>query len=152
MGTQQILLIVLSVIIVGVAIAVGITMFQNQSYNSNKTAVVGELQQYAAQVIQWYKTPVSQGGAGSPTDISGFATTAIGSYIGFATDDTASNTSDVLTTETGTYTITKEDTDKVVIKGVGKEMKNKVNPHGVTTITFPDCTINTVITDGTPTT
>ena len=36
MGTQQILLIVLSVIIVGVAIVVGIGMFNRQAYNSKK--------------------------------------------------------------------------------------------------------------------
>jgi hypothetical protein len=64
MGTQQILLIVLSVIIVGIAIAVGIMMFNNQAYNSNQSAIAGELQNYAAQVIQFWKTPVSQGGGG----------------------------------------------------------------------------------------
>ena len=64
MGTQQILLIVLSVIIVGVAIAVGITMFSNQAYNSNQTALSGELQHYAAQVVSYYKTPIAQGGCG----------------------------------------------------------------------------------------
>lgn len=147
MGTQQILLIVLSVIIVGVAIAVGITMFQNQSYNSNKTAVTGELQQYASQVIQWYKTPISQGGAGAPTDFSGFATTDIGSYIGFASDDAeTSNASDVLTTETGTYTITIDGTD-VVLTGVGTEERGGNNPQGVTTITFPAGTIETEVSD-----
>ncbi len=36
MGTQQILLIVLSVIIVGIAVAVGITMFNQQAENSNQ--------------------------------------------------------------------------------------------------------------------
>ena len=57
MGTQQILLIVLSVIIVGVAIAVGISMFNSQSYNSNKTAIASDAQGFAAQVVQYYKTP-----------------------------------------------------------------------------------------------
>jgi flagellar basal body-associated protein FliL len=64
MGTQQILLIVLSVIIVGVAIAVGISMFNSQSYNSNKTAIASDAQSFATQAVQYYKTPESQGGAG----------------------------------------------------------------------------------------
>lgn len=142
MGTQQILLIVLSVIIVGVAIAVGITMFRNQAYNSNKTTLASELQQYASQVVQWYKTPVSQGGAGSPADLSAAAITAdvIGSFIGFGGDDT--------TTETGTYTITKTNTT-VVITGLGKEIRDGKQPKGVTTITVPACTIGTVTSDET---
>ena len=143
MGTQQILLIVLSVIIVGVAIAVGITMFQNQSYNSNKTAVVGELQQYAAQVIQWYKTPTSQGGAGSPTAITADAATGkvIAAFVGFGTDTLTT------TTETGTYTIAAATTNTITITGVGKEVKGGKKPQGVTTITIPACTIATVQSD-----
>ena len=52
MGTQQILLIVLSVIIVGVAIAVGIQMFNSQSYSSNKTAIAADAQSFATLVVQ----------------------------------------------------------------------------------------------------
>jgi len=65
MGTQQLLLIVLGVIIVGIAIAVGITIFNNQSYNSNMQAVASELSHYGSMVIQWWKTPRAQGGAGA---------------------------------------------------------------------------------------
>ncbi len=39
MATQQILLIVLTVIIVGIAIAVGIAMFKAHAINSNRQAV-----------------------------------------------------------------------------------------------------------------
>ncbi len=143
MGTQQILLIVLSVIIVGVAIAVGITMFRNQAYNSNKTAVAGELQQYASQVVQWYKTPVSQGGAGSPATITADAATAgiIGTFIGFGGATSG--------TDTGDYTITVPTTTTVVITGLGKEIKSGKQPKGETTITFPTCTIGTTTTDAT---
>ncbi|MFA7213746.1 MAG: hypothetical protein WC111_07640, partial [Candidatus Cloacimonadaceae bacterium] len=68
MGTQQILLIVLSVIIVGAAIAVGIQMFNNQAYSANKSALAADAQSFATQIVQYYKTPESQGGAGRPTD------------------------------------------------------------------------------------
>lgn len=145
MGTQQILLIVLSVIIVGVAIAVGITMFQNQAYNSNKTAVTGELQQYASQVVQWYKTPVSQGGAGSPATITaGDATAgAIGGYLGWG--NVGGATQD--TTDTGGYTVAVPTTTTITITGIGKEEKGNKNPKGVATITIPPCTIGTVTSD-----
>ncbi len=64
MGTQQILLIVLSVIIVGVAIAVGITMFRNQAVNSNAQQLAAEATNIRNEIVQWYKTPSDQGGAG----------------------------------------------------------------------------------------
>lgn len=64
MGTQQILLIVLSVIIVGVAIAVGITMFRNQAVNSNAQALAAEATNIRNEVVQFFKTPSDQGGAG----------------------------------------------------------------------------------------
>ena len=64
MGTQQILLIVLSVIIVGVAIAVGITMFRNQAVNSNAQQLAAEATNIRNEIVQWYKTPIDQGGAG----------------------------------------------------------------------------------------
>ena len=51
MGTQQILLIVLSVIIVGIAVAVGITMFNAQATNSNRQAVVGDMNNLASSAL-----------------------------------------------------------------------------------------------------
>lgn len=54
MGTQQILLIVLSVIIVGAAIAVGIDMFNRQDYTSNRSAAASDVQTYLTQVLQYY--------------------------------------------------------------------------------------------------
>lgn len=64
MGTQQILLIVLSVIIVGVAIVVGITMFRNQAIKSNAQALAAEATNLRTEMVQWYKTPIDQGGGG----------------------------------------------------------------------------------------
>ena len=91
MGTQQILLIVLSVIIVGAAIAVGIEMFSAQSYSANKSALAADAQVYGTMVIQYYKTPVSLGGAGQDfmmnSSSKSDAADKIGSYIGWGLDD-----------------------------------------------------------------
>lgn len=62
MGTQQILLIVLSVIIVGAAVAVGIQMFNSQAESSNRSACLMDMNTYASMAIAWYKTPMSLGG------------------------------------------------------------------------------------------
>jgi len=86
MGTQQILLIVLSVIIVGIAVAVGITMFNQQSFNSNRNACISDMNMFASQALAWYKTPASHGGNGSATPAAGDEA-AILEWIGFDSDD-----------------------------------------------------------------
>ena len=65
MGTQQVLLIVLAVIIVGVAVAVGITMFGKQSASANREALKADLATFAAQALAFYKTPAGMAGGGN---------------------------------------------------------------------------------------
>jgi len=145
MGTQQILLIVLSVIIVGVAIAVGISMFNSQAYNSNKTAIASDAQSFATQVVQYYKTPASQGGGSNtlPTaDDTGAAT--LGGYMGWGGAST--------TNENGTFTVAITTTGAsgvATITGLGKAQKGTpaVQPQIVSTITFPAGTITAAATD-----
>jgi hypothetical protein len=112
MGTQQILLIVLSVIIVGVAVAVGIQMFNTQAMNSNRQAVVGDLQTLGAQVMQYHRTPTSQGGGGNNTTTAYDAAT-IGDFIGWnGTVDTTDTGDFSIATAIGTVTIVGHGTEK----------------------------------------
>ena len=62
MGTQQILMIVLSVIVVGAAVAVGIQMFDTQSSNQARAALTTEVVQFAIQAQTWFRTPEIMGG------------------------------------------------------------------------------------------
>ena len=64
MGTQQILLIVLSVIIVGVAVSVGIQMFNTQRDSAEIQAIASDLQNIASQLMSYKSTPTSLGGGG----------------------------------------------------------------------------------------
>ena len=64
MGTQQILMIILSVIVVGAAVAVGIQMFDTQADNQTRNALVVESMQMAVQAQAWYRTPSMMGGGG----------------------------------------------------------------------------------------
>jgi len=64
MGQQQLLLIVLSVIIVGIAVVVGLTMFQTSAVDANRNAIIGDLTNLAAKAQQFYKKPTSLGGGG----------------------------------------------------------------------------------------
>ncbi|MFZ4619038.1 MAG: hypothetical protein ACOYNS_00655 [Bacteroidota bacterium] len=64
MGQQQLLLIILGVMIVGVAIAVGITMFRDNAVSSNRDAIANDLMHLAAKAKHYYKRPTSMGGGG----------------------------------------------------------------------------------------
>ena len=62
MGTQQILMIVLSVIVVGSAVAVGIQMFDTQANNQARNAIVSDIMSMAVQAQAWWRTPSIMGG------------------------------------------------------------------------------------------
>ncbi|RMF60249.1 MAG: hypothetical protein D6748_04550 [Calditrichaeota bacterium] len=62
MGQQQLLLIVLGVIIVGIAIAVGVTMFKSSAVDTNRQAVISDLVNFAAKAQRYYRTPSELGG------------------------------------------------------------------------------------------
>jgi hypothetical protein len=69
MGQQQLLLIILGVIIVGIAIAVGISMFSSSSVQANKDALVNDLNNLAADAYQFRIRPSTMGGgAGAYTN------------------------------------------------------------------------------------
>ena len=59
MGQQQLLLIILGVIIVGIAIAVGLSMFSAQSVGANKDAIINGLNKLAADSYQYYPSHVN---------------------------------------------------------------------------------------------
>ena len=65
MGQQQLLLIVLGVIIVGIAVVVGINLFNANAEESAKDGVVSDCVNLGAMAQQFYKKPVSMGGGGN---------------------------------------------------------------------------------------
>ena len=84
MGQQQLLLIVLGVIIVGIAVVVGINVFTASSVQANRDAVIADLTNIGAMAQQYYRKPEALGGGGNtftgftiPTQL---ASTANGNY------------------------------------------------------------------------
>jgi hypothetical protein len=65
MGQQQLLLIVLGVIVVGIAVVVGINLFNANAVSSNRDGVVSDLNNLGAMAQQFYKKPTSMGGGGN---------------------------------------------------------------------------------------
>ena len=68
MGQQQLLLIILGVIIVGIAIAVGLSLFTSQSIQSNKDAMINDINNLAANAYQFNIRPTTMGGGGGKYD------------------------------------------------------------------------------------
>ena len=110
MGTQQILMIVLSVIIVGIAVAVGIQMFQTQQTSAEVQAVAADLQNYGAQAVGFLNATTSQGGLGG-TWVADKGDAA-GLWLGWG-DDNVINDNATYTIETAanSATITASGTD-----------------------------------------
>lgn len=64
MGQQQLLLIVRGVIIVGIAIAVGISMFKSNPISSNRDQCINDLNNLAAKAQKFYRKPTAKARGG----------------------------------------------------------------------------------------
>ena len=64
MGQQQLLLIILGVFVVGIAIAIGIVMFEDNAVSQNRDAVSTDLMHLAGKARHYYGRPKSMGGGG----------------------------------------------------------------------------------------
>lgn len=64
MGQQQLLMIVLAIIIVGLAIAVSIALFRQNAIESKRDILIEETTSLGAMAIQYYKKPQTIGGGG----------------------------------------------------------------------------------------
>ena len=108
MGQQQLLLIILGVIIVGIAIAVGLQLFQSGAVDANQDAMINDMMNLTAVSDQWRIRPTSMGGGGGyftdeiVTRINanaGLTETANGEYV-----ITGGGATSTLITITGTST------------------------------------------------
>jgi Tfp pilus assembly protein PilE len=65
MGQQQLLLIVLGVIIVGIAVVVGINVFTASASVANRDAIIADLTNIASMAQGFYRKPVALAGGGN---------------------------------------------------------------------------------------
>ena len=75
MGQQQLLLIVLSIIIVGIAIYAGFFLLASNKADHNRQALIADLLNYANKAQQYYRTPAQMGGGS--LNFQGFHISAI---------------------------------------------------------------------------
>jgi len=103
MGQQQLLLIILGVIVVGIAIAVGISQFSAHSTQANKDGVTSSLVNIAANAYQYRIRPTTMGGGGGAYN---------GGTGGYAIP------SRMQTDNNGIYSVSSTSAATIVLKGV----------------------------------
>lgn len=65
MGQQQLLLIVLGLIVVGIAVVVGINLFTANAIEAKRNNVTNDLLHLASEAQKYFKTPRAMGGGSS---------------------------------------------------------------------------------------
>lgn len=129
MGQQQLLLIILGVIVVGIAVAVGITMFTDNAVSANKDAVTNDLVNLASRAQQYYRRPAALGGGQ-------------GSFVGLTADGPGlAKLTSKATNSNGTYSILTAGTaTSVVLQGIGTEKGSDGNLLKIQMSVFADST------------
>lgn len=103
MGQQQILLIVLAIIIVGVAIAISIQLFRSNAIEAKRDVLIEETTTLGTMALQYFKKPVELGGGGR-------------SFTGWKIP------SQMNQTVNGNFMIAAVASDEVTITGTGSEV------------------------------
>lgn len=119
MGQQQLLLIVLGVIIVGVAIVIGITLFQANAVEAKRNNVTNELVNLAAMAQQYYMRPSALGG-GNRT------------FTGWQIPK------ELRTTANGSFEIENIDEQEITLIGTGNEVVTGSDSVKVQMVVYPE--------------
>lgn len=104
MGQQQLLLITLGVIIVGIAIVTGLILFEYSSNENKKNQIKSEGANLATMAQKYYRLPPTMGGGGR-------------SFVGWIIPALLD------TTDSGIYSITSISTNNLVITGIDRMMQ-----------------------------
>jgi len=123
MGQQQLLLVLLGVVVVGIAIAIGISMFVDNAVSANRDALTSDLAALASRAQTYYRRPRVQGGGQN-------------SFTGLTIEHLTSKAANA----NGTYVVTSVDPAQVVLDATGKETGSDGNSLSVTMTVFPDST------------
>jgi hypothetical protein len=103
MGSQQMLLLIVGVLMVGLMISVGTIMFADSSAASNRDAIANDLAAYASKAQAFQKKPKCLGGGGN-------------SFVGFALMPSATSNLN------GSFSVSGATASEVTIEGLGVEI------------------------------
>jgi hypothetical protein len=117
-GQQQLLLIVLAMIIVGIAVVFSITLFRQRAIDSKRDLLINECGNIAMDAMKYYKKPTSFGGGGNR-------------FTGWSIPEI------LTTTATGEYSVTVFN-DSVLIIGTGNDVVNGTDSVKVQVSVYQD--------------
>jgi len=125
LGQQQLLLIVLAIIIVGIAIAVSIQLFRSNAIEAKRDILIEETTTLGVMALQYFKKPAELGGGSK-------------SFVGWTIP------SQMVTTANGYFLISTVSATQVIITGTGTEVVTGTDSIEVqTTVTANE--INSII-------
>lgn len=104
MGQQQLLLITLGVIIVGIAVITGLILFEHSSNENKRNQIKSEGATLATMAQKYFRLPTTMGGGGR-------------SFVGWTIPALLD------TTDSGIYDITSISTNNLVITGLDRMMQ-----------------------------
>ena len=119
LGQQQLLLILLGLVVIGIAIAIGINLFRANAISSKRDILTNETIDMAAQAISYYKRAREFGGGGK-------------SFIGWQIPSQVQNTIN------GSYIISQIYSDSVVLVATGTEVVTGDDSIQVKTTVYSD--------------
>jgi len=127
MGTQQLLLIVIGVVIVAAAVATGITIFNNHEFTANRQAILADMQDMTVRINEFWKLPKSLGGAGqsmSTTDVIDLA-----NYLGFSSGDSKVVHEYYYSSPNGSLYLRSFNDYQIYMEALGNSCKNGQFPY-----------------------
>ncbi len=125
MGTQQLLFIVLGLVLIGVAIFIGISIFKTNAVENNRQECINRIQLISDMALSYLRKPVEQGGGG-------------GSFENFAIDEDLTTKDEVFKK---IKVVVKTNKNRIIVTARGREigldgfrpiiMKGTILPSGL---------------------
>lgn len=125
MGQQQILLLVLGIIVVGIAIALALILFRSNGIENKRNMLVHECMNIGSLAQGYYRRPVSFGGGGSK-------------FTGFQIPG------NMMISENGNFDALVSE-NVVVVTGTGNEVITGTDSIKVQVTVYPDTYLTTII-------
>ena len=128
MGQQQLLLIVLGTIIVGIAVIVGINMFTTGAVNAERDALLQDVNNVASTAASYWRKPAALGGGAR-------SFVGVSDVIAFGADSSNANGNFLMSTVTAnsfTLTATGANEGVIIVANITQQ-----GVSGTPTITLP---------------
>ena len=128
MASFRFILLILTVIVICTGILIGINIYINHIYLSNKSALETDMCNYNSRVFVYWRTPVAGGGAGQ--DMINVRKKNLADFVGFSHILKPDNKGDYysICTRNGEIRLVYVNSNTVIMEGMGKALKRGNHP------------------------